>query len=208
MSIGVSDYLDATAFVKIPSENAKEDALHGQQLFLEVCEVLDTLAEKLTALRKVASFAPDGQPIIARVRVPQVLNVSRKLTQPKLGSRVELRVHGAGPLREQGDMSTTMVVPSAKQGAAALIVDAQAEGEMVITGRLRPRFYPEHDILVTRSLDKLSKILTEDELSWLKLPGAAVTGPTEQTKGLKWREPWVAKDDANDLELKKRSVCD
>ena len=202
--MSVSEYLTAEAFTKHIEESPKEMVQRSERLFNELDALLDQVGEKLQELRLASCFAPQGQPIVARVRVPKVRGISKTLTSPKLGSRVELRVRGVGPASEREDVSTTIVVPTSAQGADTLIVDAQEQGEMIVTGRLRPRFYPRHDVLVARSLDKLAKLLQPDELSWLKLPGAAVKKVGEN-EGLVWREPWCVTDDA-EFTLRKRKV--
>ena len=204
--MSVSEYLTAEAFTKHIEESPKETVQRSERLFNELDALLDQVGEKLQELRLASCFAPQGQPIVARVRVPKVHGISKTLTSPKLGSRVELRVRGVGPASEREDISTTIVVPTAKQGADTLIVGAQEPEERIITGRLRPRFYPRHDVLVARSLDKLAKLLQPDELSWLKLP-AAVVQTVGRNVGLVWREPWSINDD-DDVEftLRKRKV--
>ena len=114
----VSEYLTAEAFTKESNESPKETVQRSERLFNELDALLDQVGEKLQELRLASCFAPQGQPIVARVRVPRIRNVSTTLTAPKLGSRVELRVRGVGPATEREDISTTIVVPTAKHGAA------------------------------------------------------------------------------------------
>ena len=60
---------------------------------------------------------------------------------------------------------TRVFVPQGVVGGSPAIVDGEAQGERVITGRLQPRIYPAHDKYMLRCLELFSGMLLPDELS-------------------------------------------
>ena len=115
--------------------------------------------------------------------------ISREETKAKAGATFEAEVSGVGPISEDKPVGLTgrtdIFVPKGWKG----VVDGQKQGDMVVTGRLQPRLYPQHDVYMVRALEKIAATLTDDEMSWLKVPLGQVVGPTAQSKGFKARQP-------------------
>ena len=84
---------------------------------------------------------------------------------------------------------TRVFVPQGVVGGSPAIVDGEAQGERVITGRLQPRIYPAHDKYMLRCLELFSGMLLPDELSYMKVPLGQLTGPKQESKGFKPRAP-------------------
>jgi hypothetical protein len=187
------EHLKAEAFQRTGEgvDKASAEELLGE-LEAALAEHIVPLLQKL----RLTNFdRNEGQPVVARVKVDPIWDpvlqkkLSKTETTAKAGATFEAQVSGVGPRSEANPVGLTGLTDIFMPRGEVGVVDGQKQGELVVTGRLQPRLYPEHDVYMVRALETIAAALTDDEMSWLKVPLGQVVGPTPQSKGFKARQP-------------------
>ena len=171
------EFLSGEALRAMPPDPSAKNATEVQEGV--VAKTIKSLGEAMVKLRELACYDKGlGQPIV--MLSDTGTRTKRQRLRKGGGQSFSARITNVGP---NGDTVWASVIVPPEQTANPTAPGGKSRH---FTARLRPHLYPRHDKPIVAALEGLAKILTADELSYIKMPLATLLGREGQSVPALW----------------------